>query len=66
MADMSVLSSWYCEPENYDHPVIIVIDDMERCSGVILADFIRMLRYSSLLCKFYYHCSDVDGHQLYH
>ncbi|CAL9205745.1 unnamed protein product [Musa hybrid cultivar] len=43
MADMSVLSSWYCEPENYDHPVIIVIDDMERCSGVILADFIRLL-----------------------
>ncbi|URD91417.1 Origin recognition complex subunit [Musa troglodytarum] len=43
LADMSVLSSWYCEPENYDHPVIIVIDDMERCCGAILADFIRLL-----------------------
>ncbi|RWW16574.1 hypothetical protein GW17_00019542 [Ensete ventricosum] len=51
-ADMSVLSSWYCEPENYDHPVIIVIDDMERCSGAILADFIRLLSLFVLDARF--------------
>ncbi|KAG6505181.1 origin of replication complex subunit 3-like [Zingiber officinale] len=43
VADFSVLFSWYSEPDNYDHPIIIAIDDMERCSGLVLADFIRML-----------------------
>ncbi|WOL14309.1 origin of replication complex subunit 3 [Canna indica] len=43
VADLSVLSSWYCEPDNYDHPLIIVIDDMERYNGAVLADFILML-----------------------
>lgn len=44
---MSILASWYIEQENYDKPLIVVIDDVERCSGSVLNDFIVMLRYSS-------------------
>ncbi|KAG1355438.1 putative Origin of replication complex subunit 3 [Cocos nucifera] len=43
MADISILVSWYCEPENYDNPVLVIIDDMERCCGAVLAEFITML-----------------------
>ncbi|KAG0496263.1 hypothetical protein HPP92_000954 [Vanilla planifolia] len=38
-----LIASWYCEPENYHKPVVIIIDDMERCDGVVLADFVKML-----------------------
>lgn len=44
---MSVLASWYTEQENYDKPLVVIIDDVERCSGPVLNDFIVMLRYSS-------------------
>ncbi|MQL95413.1 hypothetical protein Taro_028080 [Colocasia esculenta] len=41
--DIAVLASWYCEAENYDKPVVVVIDDLEQCSGPVLAEFISML-----------------------
>lgn len=44
---MSVLASWYIEQENCDKPLVVIIDDVERCSGSVLNDFILMLRYSS-------------------
>ncbi|XP_038979713.1 origin of replication complex subunit 3 isoform X1 [Phoenix dactylifera] len=43
MADIYILASWYCEPENYDNPILLIIDDMERCCGAVLAEFITML-----------------------
>lgn len=49
-ADMSILASWYREQENYNSPVVVIIDDMERCCQSVLSDFIVMLRYSSVTC----------------
>lgn len=46
MADIGALAAWYSEQENYDNPILLIIDDMERCYGTILAEFIIMLRYS--------------------
>ncbi|KAK1261691.1 hypothetical protein QJS04_geneDACA008950 [Acorus gramineus] len=43
VADIAVLASWYCKPANNDKPVVVIIDDMERCQGSVLADFILML-----------------------
>lgn len=43
---MSILASWYNEQENYDKPLIVIIDDVERCSSSVLNDFILMLRYN--------------------
>ena len=45
-ADMSILASWYSQHGNYGSPVVVIIDDMERCSIPVLSDFILMLRYS--------------------
>ncbi|OMO83828.1 Origin recognition complex, subunit 3 [Corchorus olitorius] len=42
-ADMSILASWHGE-QNYANPVVVVIDDIESCSGSMLSDFILMLR----------------------
>ncbi|XP_042046021.1 origin of replication complex subunit 3-like isoform X1 [Salvia splendens] len=42
--EMSILASWYNEQENYDKPLIVIIDDVERCSSSVLNDFILMLR----------------------
>ncbi|XP_024031743.1 origin of replication complex subunit 3 [Morus notabilis] len=42
-ADVSILASWYRELGNQNSPVIIIIDDMERCSRSVLSDFILML-----------------------
>ncbi|KAI3474650.1 hypothetical protein Pfo_029835 [Paulownia fortunei] len=42
--DMSILASWYTEQENYEKPLVIIIDDVERCCGPVLNDFIIMLR----------------------
>ncbi|XP_058103828.1 origin of replication complex subunit 3 [Magnolia sinica] len=42
-ADISILAAWYGERENCDNPMVIIIDDMERCSGTILAEFIMLL-----------------------
>ncbi|KAE8724867.1 Origin recognition complex subunit 3, putative isoform 2 [Hibiscus syriacus] len=41
-ADISILASWYRE-ENYNNPVVVIIDDIERCCGSVLSDFILML-----------------------
>ncbi|XP_024170606.1 origin of replication complex subunit 3 isoform X2 [Rosa chinensis] len=42
-ADMSILASWYSRQGNYGSPVVVIIDDMERCCGAVLSDFILML-----------------------
>ncbi|GLT95279.1 hypothetical protein SLE2022_129710 [Rubroshorea leprosula] len=42
-ADISILASWYREQANYNKPVVIIVDDIERCSGPVLSDFILML-----------------------
>ncbi|CAM8965297.1 unnamed protein product [Rhodiola kirilowii] len=42
-ADISVLASWYKEQGGISKPMVIIIDDMERCCGSVLADFILML-----------------------
>lgn len=44
-ADISILASWYSDQGNYNKPVVVIIDDMERCCGSVLSDFILMLRY---------------------
>jgi origin recognition complex subunit 3 len=38
-----VLASWYCEAENYDQPIIVIIDDMEQCSGGVLGELVMLL-----------------------
>ncbi|KAF8712045.1 hypothetical protein HU200_028877 [Digitaria exilis] len=43
VADVSVLASWYCEAENYDQPIIVIIDDLEQCSGDVLGELVMML-----------------------
>ncbi|XP_059667444.1 origin of replication complex subunit 3 [Cornus florida] len=42
-ADISVLASWYSEQGNYENPIVVIIDDMERCCGSVLSDFILTL-----------------------
>nr|XP_043615646.1 origin of replication complex subunit 3-like [Erigeron canadensis] len=42
-ADISILASWYMEQENFTRPVVVIIEDMDRCSGPVLSDFILML-----------------------
>ncbi|KAL6005844.1 Origin recognition complex subunit 3 [Asimina triloba] len=42
-ADVAILAAWYSELENCDHPVVIIIDDLERCNGTVLAEFIVLL-----------------------
>ncbi|KAI4346976.1 hypothetical protein L6164_007833 [Bauhinia variegata] len=42
-ADMSILASWYREQGNYDKPLVVIINDLERCCGAILSDFILLL-----------------------
>lgn len=42
-ADISILASWYMEQENFKHPVVVIIEDMNRCNGTVLSDFILML-----------------------
>ncbi|KAK6243731.1 hypothetical protein QUC31_010140 [Theobroma cacao] len=41
-ADISILASWYGE-QNYNNPVVVIVDDIERCCGSVLSDFILML-----------------------
>lgn len=43
VADVSALASWYCEAENFDQPIIVIIDDLEQCSGDVLGEFVMML-----------------------
>ena len=47
VADVSALASWYCEAENYNQPIIVIIDDLEQCSGDVLGELVMMLRYYS-------------------
>ncbi|KAL0309729.1 UNVERIFIED_CONTAM: Origin of replication complex subunit [Sesamum radiatum] len=42
--DMSILASWYTEQENCESPLVVIIDDVERCCASVLADFLIMLR----------------------
>ncbi|KAD6796673.1 hypothetical protein E3N88_07569 [Mikania micrantha] len=42
-ADISILASWYVEHDNFKNPVVVIIEDMDRCSGSVLSDFILML-----------------------
>ncbi|KAL8484146.1 hypothetical protein ACS0TY_026735 [Phlomoides rotata] len=42
--DMSILASWYTEQANSEKPLVVIIDDVERCCGSVLNDFIVMLR----------------------
>ncbi|KAK3020325.1 hypothetical protein RJ639_046537 [Escallonia herrerae] len=42
-ADISVLASWYVEQGNNENPVVVIIEDMERCCGSVLSDFIILL-----------------------
>lgn len=44
-ADMFILASWYREQGYYDNPIVVIIEDIERCCGSVLSDFIIMLRY---------------------
>ncbi|KAL2894527.1 Origin of replication complex subunit 3 [Bienertia sinuspersici] len=41
-ADLSILASWYCGQREC-MPVVIIIEDMERCCASVLSDFILML-----------------------
>ncbi|CAN0871623.1 Origin of replication complex subunit 3 [Linum grandiflorum] len=43
MADISMLATWYKEQGNSDNPVVIILDDMERCCPSVLSNFIHML-----------------------
>ncbi|KAL5710627.1 Origin recognition complex subunit 3 [Ranunculus cassubicifolius] len=43
VADITILASWYSESENSDNPLVVIIDDMERCNGTVLSEFILML-----------------------
>ncbi|KAK1401658.1 Origin recognition complex subunit 3 [Heracleum sosnowskyi] len=44
VADISALASWYAEQDNYGNPVVVIIEDLERCCGTVLSGFILMLR----------------------
>lgn len=41
--DMEILASWHQEPANRKDPVVIVIEDVERCHSSVLAEFINLL-----------------------
>lgn len=41
--DISILASWYCEQGNYEDPIVVIVDGIERCCGSVLSDFIVML-----------------------
>ncbi|KAH1219797.1 Origin of replication complex subunit 3 [Glycine max] len=42
-ADISILASWYREQVNYNKPLLLIVNDLERCCGSVLTDFILML-----------------------
>ncbi|CAL0329393.1 unnamed protein product [Lupinus luteus] len=43
VADISILASWYREQDRYNKPLVLIINDLERCCGSVLTDFILML-----------------------
>ncbi|XP_038906703.1 origin of replication complex subunit 3 isoform X2 [Benincasa hispida] len=42
-ADMFILASWYREQGYYENPIVVIVEDIERCCGSVLSDFIIML-----------------------
>jgi origin recognition complex subunit 3 len=45
------LASWYWDTENCNQPIIIIIDDLEKCSGDVLGELVMMLSEGSLIFK---------------
>jgi len=43
-ADMEILAAWYSEKRNHGHPVVVIVEHMERCSVTALAELIILLR----------------------
>jgi origin recognition complex subunit 3 len=43
VADVTILASWYRENKNHENPVVIIVDDTERCCGPVLSDLILIL-----------------------
>ncbi|XP_010453832.1 PREDICTED: origin of replication complex subunit 3 [Camelina sativa] len=43
VADVTILASWYRENRNHENPVVIIVDDTERCCGSVLSDLILIL-----------------------
>uniref|UniRef100_A0A0D9XJG2 Uncharacterized protein n=1 Tax=Leersia perrieri TaxID=77586 RepID=A0A0D9XJG2_9ORYZ len=43
VADIFALASWYSAAENYDQPIVVIIDDLEQCSGDVLGELVMML-----------------------
>ncbi|XP_020580455.1 origin of replication complex subunit 3 isoform X2 [Phalaenopsis equestris] len=43
IVDVPLIASWFCEDENRDKPITVIIDDVGRCDSAVLADFIKML-----------------------
>ncbi|XP_065852597.1 origin of replication complex subunit 3 isoform X2 [Euphorbia lathyris] len=41
--DISILATWYREQGKFSSPIVIIIDDLERCCGTVMSDFIFML-----------------------
>ncbi|WCJ27754.1 Origin of replication complex subunit 3 [Euphorbia peplus] len=41
--DISILATWYREQGEFSSPIVIIIDDLERCCGTVMSDFIFML-----------------------
>lgn len=41
-ADVSFSASWCSDSGSYNKPVVVIIDDMKRCCGSVLPDFILM------------------------
>lgn len=55
--DMLTLSSWYNDQVHNDTPIVLIIDDLERCCGSVLSDFILLLRFATSSHLIYAHCS---------
>ncbi|KAF6150570.1 hypothetical protein GIB67_030371 [Kingdonia uniflora] len=43
VGDIGILAAWYSEIENFESPIVVIIDDVERCSESVLAEFVLML-----------------------
>lgn len=43
-ADMEILAAWYSEPKNHGGPVVVTVENMERCNVTVLAEFLVLLR----------------------
>ncbi|RAL39806.1 hypothetical protein DM860_013007 [Cuscuta australis] len=42
-ADISLLASWYAKDGNCEKPLVVIIEDLERCCGAVLSELIVML-----------------------